>query len=66
MSSRKTCEAGVTSPSTKPGHKFGIPVVAHAAGSHSPQWELAQRNSYADTVEKITNCTANKQVVYIL
>ena len=35
----------MTSPNTKPGHKVEIPVVAHTAGSHSPQWKMTQRNS---------------------
>ena len=43
--SGKTCKAGVTSLSTKPGHKVEIPVVAHAAGFHSPQWKWTQRKS---------------------
>ena len=51
VSSQKNFKAGVTSPSTKSGYKFDIPVVAHAAGSHPPQWELTQRNSKADIVE---------------
>ena len=51
MSLRKTCKAGMTSLSTKPGYKIEIPVIAHAAGSHSPQCELTQRNSKANTAE---------------
>ena len=32
--SQQTCETGVTSLSTNPGHKVEITVVAHAAGSY--------------------------------
>ena len=48
MCSQKTCEAGVTFPSTKLAHKVGIPIVAYAAKSYFQQREVAQQNSYAD------------------
>ena len=51
VASRKTCEARVTSPEHKSGHKIVENlVVAHATGSHS-RWEVAKRISKAGTVK---------------
>ena len=59
VSSPKTCEAGLTSP----GHRIvKNPVVAHAAGSHSPRWEVAQRSSKSN-IETWTLSTVQEKKI---